>query len=989
MSRFSRSGGAGSRRACAFALCSHRAVEALEARVLLSTFTVTNTNDSGVGSLRQAILSANSTVGVNTITFSIPGPGLHTIAPISPLPVITNMVTIDGTTQPGYSAVAGVPVIELSGANAGKGANGLVLGATTQGPSQATGSVAKALIINRFAGDGLVLQGPSDQVKGCYIGLNSNGTAAAPNGGNGIAIFGSGAMIGGSTTADRNAISGNALAGIDAPAPAVIITGNYIGTNAIGTAAVGNGHEGIWLLTSAMIGGDSASLRNIISGNGYSGINMPGPVNGEFFIDGNYIGTDATGTVALGNGTAPGAPFRDGITTTAGNVHIGQPGGAAAPRGNLISGNHGAGIDVLGGAGSTQIQSNLIGTDFSGNAALGNAGGVVAGGTAVLIGAIPATIPAGGSLRSYGGNVISGNQGDGVLALANSCSIQGNFIGTNLAGTAAVPNTANGVELQSASNFIGLDDQKGNVISGNGAHGILIDRPTTLVPVPSNNRIINNLIGTNASGTAAIANAGNGILITSGASNVIATVGLQQRQVISGNGAAGISLRESATQPTNNMINNNYIGTNLAGNAPLGNASNGVEDFDIGDILRTNLISANGASGVYIGQTASTFTGDVGDTLVGNDIGTNASGAVAAGLGNAGDGVTIFRSSNNSIAGVYNPPNIIAGNAGNGVTVDSGGIASPGSVQPAVAVRNRISQNSIFSNGGLGIDLGNDGVTPNRLPNQPLTGPNNLQPFPVILGAVSESTLTLVRYQLVAPASTVEFFANPSADPSGYGEGQTFFVSLNPGGGLGPFTVHLLRFPVGTVLSATATDAAGDTSEFSQDVATVAPPPTVTHSAFNPQNNTIAFTFSTDVSASLSPSAVRVHNETTGADVPATGLSYDPTTNTATFQLPGTLPSGTYVVTLLARQVSNSQGVELDGRGDGFPGSDYTFQFNVVSGDVNLDGAVSFADLLILASNYGQAGTFSQGDLNHDGTVDFADLLILAQGYGQGAASPA
>ncbi len=89
----------------------------MEDRTLLSTFLVSNTGDSGPGSLRQAILDSNAATGAtNTIDFDISGTGVQTIAPLSPLPAITNPVLIDGTSQPGY---AGTPLIELSGSQAG------------------------------------------------------------------------------------------------------------------------------------------------------------------------------------------------------------------------------------------------------------------------------------------------------------------------------------------------------------------------------------------------------------------------------------------------------------------------------------------------------------------------------------------------------------------------------------------------------------------------------------------------------------------------------------------------------------------------------------------------------------------------------------------------------------------------------------------------------------------------------------------------------
>ena len=979
MTRFSRSGGAANRGGVAFHSSCRRAVEALERRVLLSTFIVVNTADSGPGSLRQAILDANAHVGIDTIAFGIPGVGVQTIAPASALPAITDAVTIDGTTQPGYSAVAGAPVIELSGAKAGAG-TGLVLGS---GQTPANASIVKALIIDRFAGDGILIQGSGDQVKGCYIGLDAAGDAAAPKRGNGITVAASQVTIGGSTTADRNVVSGNRLAGINQLAfLSLSITGNYVGTNAIGTAAVANGHEGVRVLGSVTIGG-AGPLGNVISGNGYSGIYVGGTGVGgiKATILGNYIGTNAAGTAAVGNGTSPAAPYRDGVTIASGGIHVGRAEGAATPVGNVISGNEGAGIAATL-APPAEIEGNLIGTDATGNFAVGNSGD----GIICAVGYIGRNqFTSGASILAAGGNVISGNRGDGVLMVAHGQAIgvgtvAGNYIGTNLAGSAAIPNSGNGVEIQASNVSVGMNlntessTGAGNVISGNGGNGILVDNPA------SGGQIVGihigaNFIGTDASGNAALGNSGDGILIEGGVTDIIGGLPPQLPQVISANGGAGISVVPGILNTAGeNTIEGNLVGTNLAGTSPLGNGGNGMEVFDKGETIRNNLVSANHGSGIYLGESGS------GSQIYSNKVGTNAAGVTAAGMGNASDGVTVFRSSSNFIGSdAPGGANVIAGNGGNGVTVDSGGIT-----QPAVdtATFNRTSENSIFSNGGLGIDLGNDGVTPNHPGGLPIQGPNSFQDFPVILSAVSEPQATVVRYQLVSPVQVVQFFTNVAADPSGYGEGQTF-VGTGPGTGQTgqTLTATLPNLPVGTILSATAIGAGGNTSEFSQDVTVIPAPPTVTHAAFDPQTNTISFTFSKDVSASLSPSSVRVHNQTTGQDVAVTGVSYDPTTNAATFQLPGNLPGGSYVATLLARAVTDSSGVQLDGNNDGTPGDDYTFQFSSTSGDVNLDGAVSFDDLLILASHFGQAGTFAQGDLNHDGSVDFADLLILAQGY--------
>jgi hypothetical protein len=143
-----------------------------------TTYTVTNTADSGAGSLRQAITDANTNGGTDTIAFNIPGSGVHTIDVPTALPTITSPVIIDGTTQPGY---VGSPVIELNGASAGSGP-GLSLAAT------ASASTVRGLAINRFVGNGILIRGNGNIIAANYIGTNPAGTADLGNSGNGIQI---------------------------------------------------------------------------------------------------------------------------------------------------------------------------------------------------------------------------------------------------------------------------------------------------------------------------------------------------------------------------------------------------------------------------------------------------------------------------------------------------------------------------------------------------------------------------------------------------------------------------------------------------------------------------------------------------------------------------------------------------------------------------------------------------------------------------------
>ena len=266
---------------------------------------VTNTNDSGPGSLRQAITNANSHSGfTDTISFNIRGAGVHTIAPVSPLPALTEPVIIDATTQPGY---LGSPVIEINGSNAGA-TDGLVL---------AGASTVRGLAINRFGGNGLRLTGNGNTAQSNYIGTDPTGTLDLGNLGNGIQIVdGANNVIGGPQPAVKNIVSGNQGEGIridGALATGNVVQGNFVGTNAAGTGAVGNNASGIYIRNAP---GNSV-IGNVVSGNTRirrdrdlrkrqqfcGGGNAGSQTNNATgnIIQGNLVGTNAVGTGALGN----------------------------------------------------------------------------------------------------------------------------------------------------------------------------------------------------------------------------------------------------------------------------------------------------------------------------------------------------------------------------------------------------------------------------------------------------------------------------------------------------------------------------------------------------------------------------------------------------------------------------------------------------------------------------------------------------------------
>lgn len=309
---------------------SHRPrLEVLEDRLVLSTFVVTNTNDSGAGSLRQAILDSNSTQEPNVIDFNISGSGVQTINLMSALPTITNPVTIDGTSQPGF---AGTPLVVLNGANAGSGSNGLTI--------TAGDSTVKDLVIDDFGQDGIELEtGGSNVIAGNYIGVDSTGATGAGNGYDGVSIYSSANnTIGGTAAGAGNVISDNRYDGVDIYASnGNLMQGNFIGTTANGTSALGNAY-GVNIVDGATntIGGTVVAARNIISGNVYGVWLSESGTTGNL-VQGNFIGTDVNGTAALGNLTF--GVFIDGEATN------NTVGGTEAGARNVISAN-GTGVDI-------------------------------------------------------------------------------------------------------------------------------------------------------------------------------------------------------------------------------------------------------------------------------------------------------------------------------------------------------------------------------------------------------------------------------------------------------------------------------------------------------------------------------------------------------------------------------------------------------------------------------------------------------------------
>jgi hypothetical protein len=722
---------------------------------------VTNTNDSGSGSLRAALYYAfDKSTDIppvpTTVVFHIPtsDPGfannVFTIKPTYLMVAPGAGTTIDGSTQTAFSGNTNPsgPEVVLDGSQIAVQnlfAAGLDL--------REANCKVKNLVIGSFNTQGVLIEGTGatgNIVSGCYIGTNATGTSAMPNTFPGVEMIGgaNANIIGGTTVAARNIISGNAHIGVsihDSGTTTNVVEGNYIGLNATGTAALPNTYSGVEIFggaTSNTIGSStSAGGRNIISGNSAQGITITDAGSNSNKVPGNIIGLNAAGTAAIPNQFEGIAIFGAASSNTIGGTTAASP--------NIISGNVGSGISISGtGTKLNKVQHNLIGTNPAGTAAFPNNVGI-----GIFGGATSNTI--GGSTASTG-NVISGNNFQGVTISntgTKSNTVADNFIGTNNAGTAALPNTGAGISIfgGAQSNIVGGPTAASrNVISGNLNQGITISDSGT-----KSNQVLSDYIGLNAAGTAAIPNTWSGIdIFTAAASNIIGDVG--KGNVISGNGNYGMSL--SGTGTSTNSVKGNLIGLNAAATAGIPNTWSGIGLF-LG--AKTNTIGGPGA----------------GNTIAFNGI----------------SGIAVF---DNTTFG------------------------------------NDFNANSIFSNTQLGIDLvggsqNGFGVTANDTGDAD-NGPNQLQNYPVLTSANSQAVIQGSLNSVANKAYRIDFYSSPTADPSGFGEGQTWIGSVNVTTDATGNTTFNQDFPgsltVGSVVTATATGTGtggSGTSEFSAKIIVV------------------------------------------------------------------------------------------------------------------------------------------------------------------------
>ena len=675
--------------------------EGLESRAMLAVYPVTNTLDLGVGSLRQAIIDANTSADSDTIIFQIPL-ALPIISLATALPTITDPVLIDGSTQSGYLTTT--PIVEINGS--------AVSGAGLHFISPAGGSTIRALSIYGFkydasiadSGNGILVDGSGlTSIVSSFIGINADGTATgnavagilvknatattlvnnviSQNGASGVilendsdssltgnrigiapddigsglgnkahgilALGSAGTIIGGSTTASRNIISGNALDGIHlAGTTSVTILGNYIGVDRLtGSASVPNTLSGISIAGDDTVVGDGTiGGRNIISGNNTQGIIIVSGLNS--LITGNYVGVSASGVLNVGN-------VLEGIRIDGGSGHT--IGGTFLGNRNVISANGDSGITITAEASNILIQQNLIGL-----------------GTTLL------------DLGNGGDGISIVEASDVVITYSNRIAFNAN----------------SGVHLTGASgNRIGADStrpvneqgiQYGNAIYRNKLYGVLLESES------NSNTIAANLIGLATPNGALLGNEIDGISVQESRTNTIggllSTTGPSYGNIIAAN-AIGVSVLDcdSLLSVDGNQLLGNTIRNNSDSGVLVDNSSNQT----IGGISTTsgNIITLNQGNGVEIQN------GSDGIIVQGNFIGTNSSGQF--GFGNTGAGISILQSNNSVIGGTIagNQANTVVGNGSDGLVII--GIPS-GNAQG-----NLVEGNILSKNLGSGIRIAN------------------------------------------------------------------------------------------------------------------------------------------------------------------------------------------------------------------------------------------------------------------------------------------
>ncbi|MBK9283644.1 MAG: T9SS type A sorting domain-containing protein [Sphingobacteriaceae bacterium] len=648
------------------------------------TVTVNNTNDAGVGSLREAIAITNTTVGNDYINFNLGVGGPFTITLLSALPALTDNAGVfingwDNAGNPGtpnsiaiFSTSIATPLNPVYKIILGNG-NNIPVGLTIS----SSNNLIQGLVLNDF-GDGtpsandmcISLAGSSNTIIGCYLGMADDGSTMGAKPYYGIYCTRANNLIGDGTNAGVNLISGMGGSGgvkiyfAGATATANIVRGNIIGLQSNGTSALTASSTGIYLLNPAnsnTIGGTGAFDGNLISGNRGTGIVISSYSN---VIQGNFIGPLSDGITGL-----VGTQQSNGMSNSGWYNLIG---GSAAGARNVIAGNPNLGMDMSGR--NNIIQGNYWGTNKLGTGRLigvGGSGMAVNTGTGNLIGG-----PGPGE-----GNLISGASNMGIWVLNQATNV-GNTIQQNTIGL-AVGATASLTGGGNSTGILMSPGARGNIIGGNSANTRnIISGNTTGISMGGAyvNTITGNYIGPSGDGLTRVigTNQTYGISMSNGSLNAIGNTGAGDGNVISGNTSYGIYM--SAVSASLNTIVQNTIGPNPAASGTLTNATN--------------------QTGVYMSNAKDNVVGGSGGASTRNIISANSNGVVITGatatnnvvrgnyIGLAGDGINRIIGSTQSFGVQLNPPAF--SNTIGGLQAGEGNVMSGNSVGGYYGIGNTV-----------------------------------------------------------------------------------------------------------------------------------------------------------------------------------------------------------------------------------------------------------------------------------------------------------
>lgn len=789
--------------------------EFLEDRALLTTiYTVTNINDSGTGSLRQAIHDANvTTPGPDEIHFNIMAPSTFTFQPLTPYEAISEPLVIDGYTQFGSisnSATVGTNaqlLIQLSGDGPGTTAtNGLTI---TSG-----NSIVRGLVVNKFSGVGIELLGGTtgNTIIGNFIGTDRTAAVAMPNGvGLSLRMNSNGNTIGGTLKRDRNVISANSSKGIEIGTSNNTVRGNLIGTNSTGTNGLGSQPFGVRITSfPSASAGDSPSFGRH---------NLIGGVNKDH---GNTIAFNRTG-VAIDKGTSAAlnlsrnnqilgnSIFSNGGSSSSllgidlmplnvlgvtandvGDADVGPNNLQNFPvlqpithSGSIYSVNY----DVPSLAANSTYPLRV---EFFRADAMGQEGKEFLGADVYLTpGSKTFSFPAGTAflagdkvvatatdeLDAVGGVSVTGSTSEFSFAVeADPCTLI--VTTTSDVGPGSLREAIN-----CANSMPGLDTISFSIGSGLQTINVLSPLPTVTDKViidgttqPGFNAL--NCIPIIELNGSAAGLAANGLRINSGNSVV-------RGLVINRFSQSGIRLSVNGS----NVVAGNYLGTSVTGAADLGNVIHGVYVDNttknvIGGLSACdkNVISGNNSRGVVISGTLATA-----NRIVGNFIGTTANGLLP--LGNGFDGIaTIADAGNNFIGGNTNSSrNLISANGGDGIELGSSvnmvrmnfigtdlngnkGVAGMGNKGNGILIRltsNTVLNNVISGNSGDGVEIQATSLLPGNVLRGNLIGTN-------ATGTVNAATAPNGNLR-----NGVEIIGSPGNQIGGGGLGAKNVISSN------------------------------------------------------------------------------------------------------------------------------------------------------------------------------------------------------------------